>query len=202
MFEEKDDYSLIFGLKKININEIYNQILNSNPIEYCSDYNNELYIYNPIEYYDNCNNELYIYNLINNNKINLTDQKEILNQNIDLIDLYSNTFYDMRFGDITMPCRNKYNDSNYKILYSYSNNKQILTGINICTTCGFPLACHYQFIEKQQILNSEHNDIFTTFIDIFADNFTDINILHKDYPEYKFIEIIEDENEIKNKIEC
>lgn len=185
MFEEKDDYSLIFGLKKININEIYNQILNSNPIEY----------------YNDCNNELYIYNLINNNKINLTDQKEILNQNIDLIDLYSNTFYDMRFGDITMPCRNKYNDSDYKMLYSYSNNKQILTGINICTKCGFPLACHYHFIEKQQILNSNHNNIFTTFIDIFADNFTDINILHEDYPEYKFIEVIEDENEIKNKIE-
>lgn len=43
--------------------------------------------------------------------------------------------------------------------------------------------------------------MFVTFIDIFADNFADINILHKDYPEYKFIEIIEDENEIKNKIE-
>ena len=107
----------------------------------------------------------------------------------------------MRFGDMTMPCRNKYNDSNYKMLYSYSNNKQILTGINICTKCGFPLACHYHFIEKQQILNSEHNDIFTTFIDIFADNFTDINILHEDYPEYKFIDIIENENKIKNKIE-
>ena len=64
MFEEKDDYSLIFGLKKININEIYNQLLNSNPIKY----------------YDDCNYELYIYNLINNNKINLTNQKEILSK--------------------------------------------------------------------------------------------------------------------------
>lgn len=107
----------------------------------------------------------------------------------------------MRFGDITMPCRNKYNDSNYKILYSYSNNKQILTGINICTKCGFPLAYHYHFIEKQQILNSDRHDILTTFIDIFADNFTDINILHEDYPEYKFIDSIENENKIKNKIE-
>lgn len=100
MFEEKDDYSLIFGLNKININEIYNQILNLNPIKY----------------YDDYNNELYIYNLINNNKINLTNQKKILIQNIDLIDLYSNTFYDMRFGDIVWPCRNKNNDSNYKML--------------------------------------------------------------------------------------
>lgn len=134
MFEEKDDYSLIFGLKKININEIYNQILNSSPIKY----------------YDDYNNELYIYNLINNNKIDLTNQKEILNQNIDLVDLYAESFYDMHFGDIIYPCRNKYNDSNYKMLYSHSNNKQILTGINICTKCGFPLACHYHFIENNK----------------------------------------------------
>ena len=60
MFEEKADYSLIFGLNKINIKETYNQILNSNPIKY----------------YDDCNNELYIYNLNYNNKIDLTNQKE------------------------------------------------------------------------------------------------------------------------------
>ena len=65
----------------------------------------------------------------------------------------------------------------------------------------FSISLSLHFIEKQQILNSEHNDIFTTFIDIFADNFTDINILHKDYSEYKFIDIIEDETKIKNKIE-
>ena len=56
----------------------------------------------------------------------------------------------MRFGVITLPCRNKYNDFNYKMLYSYSNNKQILTCINICTKCGFPLACHYILLKNNK----------------------------------------------------
>lgn len=64
----------------------------------------------------------------------------------------------------------------------------------------FSISLSLSFHRKQQILNSDRHDIFTTFIDIFADNFTDINILHEDYPEYKFIDIIENENKIKNKI--